>query len=380
MADSHFRHVKITGIKTVVPENFIDIDDELEYFDNNPKKLARAKKMVGYGRRYYADDNVTALDLAEEAAKQLFAAMATAREEIDMVAFLSQCHDYVSPATACVAHGRLGLARNCGAMDFAQGCSGYVYALWSLYAMIESGAVKKVLLLSGDTPTKVAERGNRSSTQVFGDSASATLLEYSAEENPAYFSLGADGTGWDILVTPAGGSRLPIRSDICGKVLRDSQNNTWRFDQGLMKGVEVFNFSRDVAAKNILDVLAYAGIDKENIALFCLHQANRQILQAIAKVADIPLEKTPTNTFTDFANTACNSLPTAFTQNLTEDISGNVLLCGYGVGLSWGSVILNADSICNAGISFYTTPASQPTREELIAYWEKRFLNNLEGM
>ncbi len=380
MAESRFHHVKIVGIKTVVPENYIDIDDELEYFDNDLKKLARAKKVVGYGRRYYVDDNVTALDLAEVAANQLIDEMGVKREEIDLVVFLSQSHDYFSPATACIAHGRLGLSRGCGAIDFSQGCSGYVLSLWSVYSMIESGAVKKVLLLSGDTPSKISMKSNRSSSQVFGDSSSATLLEYCKEENPSYFSLGTDGTGWDVLISPAGGFRLPIKSDICDKIIKDSSDNEWCLNHNLMKGIEVFNFSRSVASKNILDVLDYAGLEKEDISLFCLHQANKQIIEGIAKVAGIPLEKTPSRTFTRFANSAGNALPIALTDNLTSDIKGNILLCGFGIGLSWGSAILNADSIHNAGISFYSTPENQPTREELIEYWTQRFLRNLEGM
>ncbi len=379
MANSYFHHVKITGIKTIVPENYIDIDDELEYFDNNPKKLARAKKMVGYGRRYYVDDNVTALDLAEVAANQLLGELNVNREEIDMVVFLSQSHDYTSPATACIAHGRLGLSKNCGAMDFALGCSGYAYSLWNVYCMIESRAVRKVLLLSGDTPTKTTDSANRSSAQVFGDSSSATLLEYSDEESPAYFSLGTDGTGWDVLISPASGRRLALRPDICGKIIEDSSGNKWSLEQGFMRGVDVFNFSRDVASKNILDTLDYAGLTKEDISLFCLHQANKQIIEAVTKVAGLPPEKTPSKTFSNFANNACNALPIALTDNLTSDIKGNILLCGFGVGLSWGSVVLNANSIHNAGISFYSTPEDHPTREELIEHWTQMFLSNQEG-
>ena len=104
-----FNHVVIKGIKTTIPRDFIDIDDELQYFDNNPKKLARAKKMMGYGRRYITDDLTTVTDLAVDAAEKLIAEIKLDRNDIDLLIFVNQKPDYKEPNDACIAHGRLNL-------------------------------------------------------------------------------------------------------------------------------------------------------------------------------------------------------------------------------------------------------------------------------
>ena len=136
MTFSVFNHVRLLGVKTVVPEHFIDIDDELQYFDNNPKKLARAKKMMGYGRRYIADDNTTVTDMAVDAAEKLMTEMKIDRNDIDLLIFVNQKPDYKEPNDACVAHGKLKLNKNCTSLDLNMGCSGYAHALMTAHALI----------------------------------------------------------------------------------------------------------------------------------------------------------------------------------------------------------------------------------------------------
>ena len=109
MSTSRFNHVRVAGVKTSIPEHFIDVDDELQYFGNNPKRLERQKKMIGYGRRYLADEYTTVTDLAVDAAEKLLKEMNVSHETIEAVLFVNQSPDYVAPADACIAHGRLGL-------------------------------------------------------------------------------------------------------------------------------------------------------------------------------------------------------------------------------------------------------------------------------
>ena len=122
MTLSTFKHAKISGIKTVIPQGYIDIDSELEYFDNNPRKLERAKKMVGYGRRYIADDLTTVTDMAVDAAEKLIQEMKINKEEIDALIFVNQKPDYKEPNDACLAHGRLDLKKDCAILDMNMGC------------------------------------------------------------------------------------------------------------------------------------------------------------------------------------------------------------------------------------------------------------------
>lgn len=374
MVKSVFKHVRFAGIKTVVPKEVINIDDEIEFFENNPKKLARTKKMIGFGRRHVTDENTIASDLCFEAATQLIAEMNINKDEIDGLVFLSQCRDYSSPSTANVLHGKLGLSQNCAAFDISQGCSGYVYAIWLVSSMIASGACRKILLLSGDTPSKSSYRDNRLVAPIFGDSASATLLEYTDEDNPSYFVLGSDGTGWDKIITPAGGSRLPIDEEIANTDVTDEYGNRWNLRHTIMKGVDVFNFTIDKAPNNINDVMALSGLTNDDISMFALHQANKQIIEAVANKAQIPLDKTPSDTFSEYGNSACNSVATVLAHHLSDQNNDMVLICGYGVGLSWASGIINMKDVYNGGFSYFSGADKLLTRRQLKDYWKNQFI------
>ncbi|MBQ3344247.1 MAG: hypothetical protein IJG84_20280 [Kiritimatiellae bacterium] len=166
MSVSLFRHVRVCGMKTVIPEHYVDIDDELQFFDNNPKKLARQKKMIGYGRRYIADDRTTVTDLACDAARRLMSEMSIRPEDIGMLIFVNQKPDYPEPCDANVAHGKLDLLKSTPAIDINLGCSGYVYALLTAHAMIESKAIGSCLLLAGDLCARSTDQTNRKSAPV----------------------------------------------------------------------------------------------------------------------------------------------------------------------------------------------------------------------
>ena len=179
MGKSRFKHVTVKGYTVVLPENHIDIDDELEYFDNNPKKLARQKKMIGFGRRYVADELTTVTDLAETAATRLFKGLDISPDKIEALIVVDHTPDYLGPCDACILHGRLGLKRGIPAFDVNIGCSGYIYGLWLAHTMIESGAVHNCLVVAGDLATSGTNQSNRKRAPLFSDSASATLLEFS---------------------------------------------------------------------------------------------------------------------------------------------------------------------------------------------------------
>ena len=375
MSKNIFHNVKITAIKTVVPKDFINIDDEIEYFDNSEKKLNRAKNFIGCGKRHIADKNTTAVDLCRDAANSLFEELNFNRNEIDTVLFLSQSHDYILPASANVIHGMLNLPENCAVLDLSQGCSGYVYALWIAYSLIQSGSSKKLLLLSGDTLSKSAFSENRLTAPLLGDSGSATLLEYTEEKTPAYFTLGSKGKDWEKIIIPAGASRIPVDEEIINNIVKDDNCNPWKLNHFLMAGIDVFCFTMEYVPKSINETLNFANCTKDDIELFILHQANKQIVESAAKKAAIPLEKTPTNTFKDYANCTCNSVAVNITQNCTN-VKGKVLLCAFGVGMSWASAIIDLSDLKNLGIS--CAKPVNTTTEELKKYWYKKFLTKGE--
>ena len=373
MAISNFRHVKVIGMKTVIPEHFIDIDDELQYFDNNPKKLARQKKMIGYGRRYIADDRTTVTDLACDAALKLMEEMSITPKDVGMLIFVNQKPDYPEPCDANVAHGRLNLPKSSPALQINLGCSGYVYALMTAHAMIESGVTKTCLLLAGDLCARKTDQTNRKVAPVFGDAASATYIVRSDEERRSTFVLGADGKGWDKIIYPYGGMRLPLRKEDFDTVEEDEAGNKWKPTDVIMKGEDVFGFTMDVAPRLICDTMAAAGWTNDDVDLFSIHQANKQILEMIVAKAGIPLEKTPTDVFSKYANNSTNSVVTVVCDQPKERKVDKAVIAAFGIGLSWGGAALDLSDMYNGGISTYHTPSDAPSREEQIAYWRKFF-------
>lgn len=374
-----FNHVKITGIKGVVPERVINIDDEIQYYDNDPKKLARYKKILGLGTRHVVDDGVTSADLCEEAARLLFKEMNINTDEIDTLIVASTTPDYVVPSSAHRLHGKLNLDEHCTCFDMNGGCTALIHALWTAHSLISSGAARKILLLSGDIPSRRNDVRNRITSMLLADAAAAILLEYTEEENTAYFLTGSRGKNWDTLVIPAGGARLPIRKDIADIEVTDTAGNVWHLWDDVMKGMAVFDFTMEIGPRSISEILEYAGLTKDDIDLFALHQANKQIVDTIRKHANIPAEKTPTSAFEKYANCSTIAVLTVLLDCLKPEMK-RVLMCTFGVGLSWGSCIVNTNSVHNGGISIFKTPKNIPTRQEKTEYWIRYFKNEQQNL
>ena len=370
---SHFNHVKVSGIKTTIPPNYIDIDDELEFFGNNQRKLDRQKKMIGYGRRYCVDDNTTVVDLAVDAAQKLMEEMNLSSESIESILFVNQMPDYIAPADACLAHGRLNLKCGIPAMDIRLGCSGYVYGLWTAHSLIESGAIRNCLLLAGDIPTRCSNQLNRKSAPVFSDAASATFLEYCEENRPSHFVMGSDGKGWDKLIKPFGGMRLPYTKEVFDIRVEDELGNVWTPEQSMMAGEEVFAFTMDVAPSLIKECMREAGWTPSEVDLFAIHQANKQILEMIVSKAGIPLEKTPIDVFSKYANSSTNSVVTVLCDRPRVCKMGKTVLCTFGIGLSWGGTAIDLSEIYNGGIATYDISSERMTRKQQIEHWLNYF-------
>lgn len=370
--NSKFKNVDIKGFVTVMPKNKINIDDEIQYFENNEKKLNRAKKMIGFGTRYVVSPNTTVVDMAEVAANILIDELNIDKNTIDTLILVTQSPDYLYPASSCILYGRLGLNENCATFDVGLGCSGYVYGLWLAHSLISSGASKKVLLLAGDDPSTHSSKDNRISNPLFGDAASATILEYTKSDNEAYFVMGSRGAGWDRIIAPATGRRFPVRNDIVDIEIEDDKGNIWHPYDEILKGMDVFNFTMEVAPKNIEDVLQYSNKTFDDIDFVSIHQANKQIVETIILKAGIPTEKTTAEVFSKYGNNSTNSVLTVICDVLQNKNVKDVLLSAFGVGLSWGSAIINLKNAKNLGIRFMENKPMQ-TREKMIKHWIKHF-------
>lgn len=353
MGYSKFNHVKVTGISLIIPDIQKNIDDDIHFFNNNENKLKRAKKIIGYGNRYYSPNNVTATDLGEAAAKDLLENLNIDINSIDLIIFASSMQDYFAPSSSYILHNRLGLPKTCAAFDIPHGCPAYIYAMNIGSTFIESRVCNKVLVIAGDTETE-EKRSNNKSVKLLGSGAScATLLEYSDNETPSHYILGSNGNGSESIMIPAGGARIPISSEILDKKIYDTLEQEWQLNKTYMDGIDVFSFTNTVAPALINEILEKSNHTIDDIDFFALHQANKQITSEIAYKINIPENKFSTDTFTKYGNQMCVSS----IGNLI-DIYGELLnsktiktiVATYGIGFSWGAMLLDIGNIYCSGI------------------------------
>ena len=380
MSKNVFRHARISGISATVPKNEIRLQDELQFFGGDIKKAQRVTKMAGIDRRRVAEEGVAPSDLCQYAAEKLFAGLGLDRSTVDALVFVSQSPDYFLPATACILQDKLKLPKTCAAFDVNQGCAGYVYGLWIAFSLVESRACSRVLLLEGDGLSRLADQDNRVITPIFGDCGTATLVEYTPEESLSWFMLGTDGGGAEALMWPAGCGRLPLPqtpeeyAPYCERLI-DANGTPWRLNRTYMDGGAVFEFTLNVVPNHILELLRFAQKEPEHIDNLVLHQANRQIMQNIADKTGFPPEKAPMDTFSKYGNLAGASIPSAICDALATQVQSSqrqLLLSGFGVGLSWASAILTTNRIWCSGMLDYETPAGHPKPKDIIEHWRRK--------
>ena len=378
MAQSSFRQVRLSGLSVVVPDYPRHIDDDLEeFFEGSPSKLARAKKQVGFGTRYVAPEGCTTVDLCEAAARRLLADMGVKAEDLDAVVFAVQRPDYINPGSGASIHRRLGLPKSCVFVDLNHGCPGFIYALWLAAALTASGAGRRTLVLAGDCyprlPAMEETKSRSAARLMFGDGGAAALVERDPAAPPMFFDLGADGRNMEALIVPAGGARLPIGRDIAGLTFADRQGQPYHLTLNHMDAMAVFNFSVQEPPASLKALLAYAGTALEEVDFVAIHQANKQIVDSVAAKAGLKPHQYSTATFTAYGNQSTASVPAVAAHLLAEKISRGrlkVALCGFGVGLAWGSCLLELDHIYCSGVLKLKFDGLRGRAEE-IAYWVK---------
>lgn len=382
MAKSVFNNVKISGISFIIPDNYIyKADDYIHLFENNEKKISRAKKMVGYGTRYFSPDNITAVDACEAAANDLIENLNIDLNTIDALIFVSQVPDYRTPASASVLHGRLNLPETCAVFDVNQGCTGYVYGLWLASSLIESKACKKVLLLASDNKTKedkCPENAHSKEILIFSSGSSATLLEYSENTTPSYYMIGSDGKGYEAIIAPFGGSRIPLTTEILDKEIEYKDGSKSKLFNGFMDGQAVFYFSINTVPNHVRELLAFSKNDYNSIDFFAIHQANKQIVEAIASDLQLPDDKYSSDTFINYGNMSNISCLNSLIDKKYNDLCSKKIktaLISFGIGLSWASAVIDIDTIYCSGLKFYTFP-EEDNKQQLLSYWIEKITNS----
>ncbi len=340
MPEASIHGVRIRGIAAAVPERVLGPEDLSETF--GPEMAAKLVASTGVRQRRRVRPGQTTTDLAECAAKSLVRELAWEPSSIDVLLFVSQTFDYLMPASSCVLHGTLGLSKSAAAFDIGLGCSGWTYGVWLASSLI-AGGCRRALLLAGDTNEHIAATDGLQA--LAGDAATATALEES-EDGVIHTSVGTDGNRWRALWVPAGGSRSRSRPET--RELHACEDGVERSDENThMNGPDIFSFTiREVPP--LLDrALAQTGWAKDDVDAFVLHQANKYIIDYLIKRVKLDPSKTPLS-LDEFGNTSSASIPLTIHRRLGERLArGRVKLvaAGFGVGLSFGSVATEIDSL-----------------------------------
>jgi len=292
---------------------------------------------VGINKRRIAGKNECASDLAVKAAERLFAEHSIQKSEIDFVLLCTQSPDYFLPTTACIVQDRLNLPTSCGALDFNLGCSGYVYGLSLAKGLIAGEIAKNVLLITAETYSKHIHSKDKGNRTLFGDAATATLISADGFAEIGNFSLGTDGSGYDKLIIKSGACRNPEKVE---DLTFDDSGNPVSSDYLYMDGSGIFNFTLDTIPLLVDKTLAANKLSKQEIDLYVFHQANKYMLDFLQNILEIGDEKFY-HYLSEVGNTVSSTIPIALIAAMKENVlSGNVLIAGFGVGLSWGGCIL----------------------------------------
>jgi len=277
-------------------------------------------------RRIIAPDEATS-DLAARAVIAALACARVAPEDVDLLVIGTSTPDMVFPSTACITQTKAGLT--CPAFDVNAACSGFIYALQTGVAAIESGRATTVVVVGADALSRIVDFTDRGTAVLFGDGAGAVVLTASEEPGVQAIVLGADGTGKDALMVPAGGSAAP-----CTHERIDAHEQYIR-----MNGKEVFKFAVNVIPKATLQVLELSGATVKDLAWLVPHQANQRILNTVEERLGLEHDKVFSNV-ADVGNTSSASIPVALDDMYTSGrlAPGDLLaLVGFGAGLTWGA-------------------------------------------
>ena len=337
MAFLEFDNVRIAGMSAGVPVQVVDNlnlhQDEAHPDGYDPKVFV---KESGVRTRRFSATLCTS-DLCCEAAEKLIADLGWDKDEIGALAFVSQSADYMLPCTACILQDRLGLSNECYAFDCTLGCSGWVYGLSQVLALLSAGSIRKALLMCGDC---ILDE-DASSNSLFGAAGTVTAVEYKEGAGKFQFHFGTDGSGYDAIIIPKG-----FRNR--NSFLHDSKTGLDRKPVILqMIGLDVLAFSVTRVPESVRKLAEHYGFDYQDSDYYVFHQANMKIINLLSKRLKLDERKVPC-CIGDFGNTSSASIPLTIVTQLKDRLAlepAKFICCGFGVGLSWGTVAFATDGI-----------------------------------
>jgi 3-oxoacyl-[acyl-carrier-protein] synthase-3 len=304
-----------------------------------PSKKIFAK--TGIRQRHISATDETALDLAVKGCENLFAEHSIDRRSIDYILYCTQSPDFIIPGNSGILQHRLGLPNTIGAVDINQGCTGYVYALSLAKGLLATHQAHAILIVTADTYTKYIHPQDRANRSIFGDGASATLLDQNDLESIGQFIFGTDGSGAQNICVKTSGLKYP-KNPQTSIEHQDDSGNVRSEDNLYMNGSEVFSFTLEHVPEVVTAILAKHNLSMNEIEHFVFHQANGFMLTHLRDKIGIPEEKFSI-CMEDTGNTVSSTIPIVLSELIrTKTVKENdrVMLVSFGVGYSWAATIL----------------------------------------
>jgi 3-oxoacyl-[acyl-carrier-protein] synthase-3 len=336
--------IAFAGFCSAVPSQRHSFSREPGIFTTiEAEKLVRS---TGIFERRVLPLHLCASDMCVAAATDLLQSLDWDPSTVEVLIFVSQDSDYNLPATSCLIQNRLGLPTSCAALDVNLGCSGFVYATWIASQMLLGASGSRALVLCGDTSTRHLMPEDRSTLPLFGDAGVAVALEKRPGCSPMHVVMGTDGRGASNIVVRAGGRRHSlIPKEV--PMTPDQHFDAYRDSRLYLNGPAVFSFSLSQVPTLVHATLEYAKLTSEQIDYFVLHQANKLMLDQIRRKIGAESDRFVIDLY-DYGNTSSASIALAICSSLGKQLSvgrKKLLLCGFGVGWSWASLVTDVGPI-----------------------------------
>jgi 3-oxoacyl-[acyl-carrier-protein] synthase-3 len=345
MAIISLNGVTLSGLVACVPK-----DIERNFENKLFKSIEDANKFIettGVIERRIAKPEICTSDLAFAAAEKLLSKLKWDKKEVGLLICVTQTPDFHGPMNASILQDKLGLTKDCISFDIPVGCSGFVYGTSVLSSMMKSFGVTKGLLLVGDTLSKQASPKDKSTQPLFGDAASAIAYSLTNDHKDEFvFDLGGDGSGYESLYLKDGGYRNPFNKNSLEFLLTEDgiERNGCHT---IMEGMNVFSFGISTVPKTVKRVLDKKDLKVEDIDFFIFHQANFFMNEMIRKKIKADIRKVPYS-LGKFGNTSSATIPLTIVSELKSELETkelNLLVCGFGIGLSWGTLHLKTNKL-----------------------------------
>ncbi len=321
--------VRVLACGSYVPDGLVTNAQLGQHFSCDTDWIVRRTGIV---ERRHALPHQATSDLCYEAGKLCLERADIDPDEIDLIIVATYTPDTSFPSVGNVLQHRLGL--KCASMDVNVACAGFIYAFITGAAFIKAGQARRILVIGGDTNSRIANPTDPKTYPLFGDGAGAVLL---AAADPdfgiASYQLGSDGAGAELLVRPGCGSRIPPDPESLGQGLQYLH----------MDGRAVFRWAVSTLTDSITAVLDHVGLAVKDVDYFLTHQANIRIIHAATDVLGIPRDKVHGNV-RKYGNTSAGSVPLAMDEAIEQGIikpGKKVVMSGFGAGLAWGTLLMH---------------------------------------